>query len=336
MGPGLKVASESTVLRTHNIRHSFADLPDGIRLTLRQNSAAAHLPRALLLHGFPEAAFVWDEILLRLDGIVQATAPNLRGFADSSAPADPKAYRARHVVGDLVALTEHLGAPLDLLVAHDWGGALAWNLAAQRPDLIKQLLIINSPHPAAFLRELLCSQEQQAASAYMTFLCRPDAEPLLAEDDFRRLWPFFTHMGAGDVGQPDGAWLTEDLRERYRQVWRAGLNGGLNYYRASPLKPPTGPDSPIHRIVFKPEEVTVKVPTTVLWGLADKALLPGLLDGLEQWVPQLHLIRVPQATHWIVHEQPQRVAGLIAQQAARGLAGERVEAPGGDAAGPLT
>jgi pimeloyl-ACP methyl ester carboxylesterase len=215
-------------------------------------------------------------------------------------------------VGDLVALIEQLGAPLDLLVAHDWGGALAWNLVAQRPDLIKRLLIVNAPHPAAFLRELLSNPQQQAASAYMNFLCRPDAEALLAEDDFRRLWPFFGQMGAVDPGSPGGAWLTEGLRERYREVWRVGLTGGLNYYRASPLRPPTGPDSPIHRVVFQPEDVTVNVPTTVLWGLADKALLPGLLEGLGQWVPQLELITVPHASHWIVHEQPQRVAELIA------------------------
>jgi pimeloyl-ACP methyl ester carboxylesterase len=219
------------------------------------------------------------------------------------------------VLADLVALIEHLGAPLDLLVAHDWGGALAWNLAAQRPDLIRQLLIINAPHPAAFLRELLTNEEQQAASAYMNFLCRSDAEPLLEADDFRRLWPFFANMGALDANMPGGAWLTGDMRERYREVWRAGLTGGVNYYRASPLRPPTGPDSPIHQVNFKLEDVTVIVPTTVLWGLADKALTVDLLRGLEQWVPSLNLIRVPEASHWIVHEQPERVASLIAQLA---------------------
>ncbi len=310
------MGSESFGLRTP-IRQSIATLSDGIHLTLRQNSLASEKPRALLLHGFPEAAFAWDPILQRLDGIVQATAPNLRGFADSSAPVDPKAYRARCLVGDLVGLIEHIGAPLDLLVAHDWGGALAWNLAAQRPDLIKQLLIINAPHPAAFLRELRDSAEQQAASAYMNFLCRPDAEALLAADDFRRMWPFFTNMGAHDERHPGGGWLTDSLREQYRQVWRAGLTGGLNYYRASPLRPPTGPDSPIHRVSFAHQEVTIQVPTTVLWGLADTALPTGLIEGLEAWVPQLRLIRVPEATHWIVHEQPDRVATLIAELAAR-------------------
>lgn len=304
------MGSVSITARTP-IRLSAADLPHGIRLSLRENTAATHLPRALLLHGFPEAAFAWDDILSRLDGIVHATAPNLRGFADSSSPVEAVQYRAKHLVRDVAALIEQQGAPLDLLVAHDWGGALAWSLAAQRPDLIKQLLIINAPHPAAFLRELLHNGRQQSGSAYMNFFCRPDAEQLLAEDDFRRLWPFFTNMGAADPAHAGGAWLTAELRDAYRAVWRAGLTGGLNYYRASPLRPATGPDSAIHRVAFRPEDVTVTVPTTVLWGLADMALLPALIEGLDEWVPQLKLITEPDATHWIVHEQPARVAELI-------------------------
>lgn len=311
----LKMGSASIFLRTP-IQHAAAELPGGIRLTLRHNCPGPGLPRVLLLHGFPEAAFAWDEILQRLDGIVQATAPNLRGFADSSSPTDAKAYRPRYPVGDLAALIEQIGAPVDLLVAHDWGGALAWNLAAQRPDLIKHLLIINAPHPAAFLRELLSNPQQQAASAYMNFLCRPDAEQRLAEDDFRRLWSFFSSMGAADPAGVGRGWLTEPVRELYREVWRAGLTGGLNYYRASPLRPAVNADSPIHRVSFKPEEVTVRVPTTVLWGMADTALAPGLLEGLGQWVPQLRLIRVPEGSHWIVHEQPERVAALVAELAA--------------------
>lgn len=301
----------------HSLHFSAAELAGGIRLTLRQNHpptpVVSSRPRALLLHGFPEAAFAWDAVQHRLTGVVDTTAPNLRGFADSSSPKDIMAYRAKYLVADLVGLIEHLGAPIDLLVAHDWGGALAWNLAAQFPGLIKRLLIINAPHPATFLRELRSNPQQHAASAYMNFLCRPDAETLLAEDDFRRLWPFFTNMGAEDPARPGGGWLTAAVREQYREVWRQGLHGGLNYYRASPLRPPQSPEDAIHRLEFTAEAVTIRVPTTVLWGEADTALPSGLLQGLDQWVPHMDLIRVPEATHWIVHEKPERVADTIAQ-----------------------
>ena len=284
------------------IRHFELTLPQGITLACR--GAGEGRARVLLLHGFPEAAFVWDEVMQRVAPHAVCVAPNLRGYVGSSAPADLSAYRAKHLVADVVAAIEALGAPLDLLVAHDWGGALAWNLAAQRPDLVRRLLMINSPHPATFLRELRHNPQQQAASAYMSFLCRPDAAHLLAEDDFRRLWPF--------LGEP--AWLTPAVRDQYRQAWSnggRGLDGPLNYYRASPLRPPLSADDPLHRVELPDEAVTVRVPTTLLWGERDKALLPALLEGLDRWVPQLRIERVPEASHWIVHEQPGRVAELI-------------------------
>jgi pimeloyl-ACP methyl ester carboxylesterase len=287
----------------NTVRTFDQTLPHGITLACR--AAGEGRVRALLVHGFPEAAFVWDEVMLRLAPRTATLAPNMRGYIGSSAPAEVSAYRAKHLVADLVALIENAGAPLDLLVAHDWGGACAWALAAQRPELIKRLLIINSPHPATFLRDLKADAEQQAASAYMNWLCRPDAEQLLAEDDFRRLWGGFL-KGV--------AWLTPELKARYQEAWAnqgRGFTGPLNYYRASPLRPALKADDPIHTLQLPDELVTVRVPTTVLWGEQDTALRPCLLDGLERWVPQLTIQRVPDASHWIVHEQPSLVAETI-------------------------
>ena len=279
-----------------------AVLPHGITLSCRATGAGA--PRVMLLHGFPEAAFAWDEVMLSLADRARCIAPNLRGYERSSAPADVQAYRAKHLGADIAGLIAQVGAPIDLLVAHDWGGAVAWNLAASRPTLLKRLLIVNSPHPATFLRELRDNPAQQAASAYMNFLCRSDAAARLEEDDFARLWPFFTNMAGA-------AWLDAATRERYREVWRCGFEGALNYYRASPLRPPLSSDDAIHSLVLPPDATTVRVPTTVLWGEADVALPPTLLDGLDAFVPELDLRRVPGATHWIVHERPALVAETI-------------------------
>jgi epoxide hydrolase 4 len=280
-----------------------ATLPHGITLSCR---AAGPLdgPRVVLLHGFPEAAFIWDGVMERLAPRLRCVAPNLRGYERSSAPAEVSAYRAKALVADIAALIAQQGAPIDLLVAHDWGGALAWNLAALQPELMRHLLIINSPHPATLLRELRDNPAQQAASAYMNFLCRPDAAALLAENDFARLWGFFTPMGGK-------AWLTEPLHEQYRSVWRAGLDGALNYYRASPLRPALSADDPIHALTLPDDLIRVRVPTTVLWGDADIALPTALLDGLEAFVLQLDVQRVSGATHWLIHEQPARVAATI-------------------------
>ena len=169
-------------------------------------------------------------------------------------------------------------------------------------------MIINSPHPGTFTRELRNSPAQQQASAYMNFLARPDAEALLAADDFKRMWPFFLLMKAG----PDGfGWLSEEVKQQYREVWSAGLTGACNLYRVTPMKPPL-PGQTIDGIPVLPRErLVVNVPTFVFWALDDAALLPGLLEGLDEYVPDLVVKKVPGATHWIVHEQPRLVAGEI-------------------------
>jgi len=284
-----------------------AALPHGITLSCRA-AGPRDAPRLMFLHGFPEAAFVWDEVMLALGQNHRCIAPNLRGYERSSAPPQVEAYRAKHVMADLAALIAQTGeGPLAALVAHDWGGAVAWNLAVQQPPLMQRLVIVNSPHPGTFLRELRHNPAQQQASAYMSFFCRDDAAALLAQNDYARLWQAFA--GAD--------WLSDELKDRYRAVWRASLQGGLNYYRASPLRPPTAGDASLTTLQLPAELVTVRVPTRVVWGMDDHALLPGLLDGLEEFVPGLHVTRVPGASHWIVHERPQ----LIVQEIERALAG---------------
>ena len=327
----------------------IAELPHGMRLSCRSAGERGR-PVLMFLHGFPEAAFAWDELLARFaapeHGGYRCVAPNLRGYEQSSRPADVSAYHAKHLAQDIAALIAAECGPqgqLVALIAHDWGGAVAWNLAAARPELMKRLVIINSPHPQTFWRELRQNPAQQAASAYMNFLVRPDAEALLAENDFARLWPFFDLMGAsgaaaqqqaaaalsdnaigpGDAAQapalPDGAgWMTDALRAQYRAVWTgdgsrpgAGLTGGLNYYRGSPLRPAREGDAAAAGVELPPEAFTVKLPTLVLWAMQDSALLPELLSGLQRWVPQMQLERIERATHWVVHEQPARVAASI-------------------------
>ena len=281
-------------------------LPHGITLSCRV-AGAPGAPLLVFLHGFPEGAFVWDELLLHFAGRYRCVAPNLRGFERSSSPQAPQDYRAKHLVADIEALIAHCGGPAAALIAHDWGGAVAWNLAVQRPASIERLVIINSPHPATFLREMQRNPAQQAASAYMNFLCRPEAEALLAADDYARMWPFFRRTG--EAAGPD--WLTDAVRDQYREVWDHGLRGGCNYYRASPLRPPTADDDGVLEVAFAPEFVTVPVPTLVIWGEDDRALPVALLDGLEAYLPRGRIVRVPGATHWIVHERGPWIAQQI-------------------------
>jgi epoxide hydrolase 4 len=147
-------------MASYTVEKSIISLPHGINLSLRSCGQAGR-PVLMFLHGFPEAAFVWDELLTHFaqpeHGGYHCIAPNLRGFEQSSSPAEPEQYRAKHLVQDIATLigmvsSGHGGegnadGQLAALVAHDWGGAVAWNLAAAMPQLMQKLVIINSPHP---------------------------------------------------------------------------------------------------------------------------------------------------------------------------------------------
>ena len=290
-------------------------LPHGITLSCRAAGERGR-PVLMFLHGFPEAAFVWDFLLEYFsrseNGGYRCVAPNLRGFEQSSAPTEVSAYRPKHLVQDIAALiaieAQSQGGQLAALVAHDWGGAVAWNLANQLPQLARQLVIINSPHPGTFLRELKNNPAQQAASAYMNFLIRPEAEKLLAQDDYRRLWEFLTKT---KNGTPAPEWLTEEVKAQYRKVWDHGLTGGCNLYRASPLRPPRPQDPAAAAVDLPHAMLSVSLPTLVIWALDDIALPPLLIDGLDRYVEHLTLQTVADASHWIVHEKPQLVAQLV-------------------------
>ncbi|PIT74237.1 alpha/beta hydrolase [Limnohabitans sp. G3-2] len=286
----------------------------------------------LFLHGFPEGAWVWDPLLRHFsrpeNGGYRCVAPNLRGYERSSAPEDVKAYRAKHLVQDILALIEAecgpaptaapTAAPLAALVAHDWGGAVAWNLANQHPKRLRQLVIINSPHPGPLLQALQHDPAQQAASAYMNFLVQADAAALLAANDFERLLGFLTGQDTSLTSltaTPDSAsrpdWLTAEVQAKYREVWQHGLQGGLNYYRASPLRPATASDPGASAIQIPEDALRIDVPTLLLWALDDVALLPCLSEGLDAHIPELKRVTIENATHWVVHEQADRVMAEI-------------------------
>jgi epoxide hydrolase 4 len=303
------------------------DLPHGITLSCRACGEPGR-PVLMFLHGFPEAAFVWDPLLVHFsrpeNGGYRCVAPNLRGYELSSAPADVKAYRAKFLVQDIVALIDtECGTeqPLAALIAHDWGGALAWNVANQYPQRLRQLVVINSPHPGPFVLAMQNNPAQQAASAYMHFLVQPDAAAQLSANGFERLLGFLRGQEeqlGGDMGHANSLaakaapWLTPAVENQYRAVWQQGLDGALNYYRASPLRPPTEQDPGAAAITLPPEMLHIAVPTLVLWAQDDIALLPCLTEGLAEHIPQLKLVPIEHATHWVVHEQPERVVREIA------------------------
>ncbi|HEY7760124.1 MAG TPA: alpha/beta hydrolase [Burkholderiales bacterium] len=283
------------------IESRYAALANGITL---HYAACGTGPPIVFVHGFPEFWYEWKDLLADFGRDHLAVAPDMRGYNLSSKPGEVEAYRAKHLVEDLRLLLDHLGAQRCAMVAHDWGGAVAWSFAALHPERLDRLVVINAPHPVIFARELRDNPAQQQASAYMNLFRSAKAERVLEADNYLRL-----RRSTLDAWAANGGTATEADRAAYLAAWSqpGALTGGLNYYRASPLHPPDS-GAPAD---LAPDAFRVRVPTLVIWGERDHALLLGNLEGLERQVQDLRVIRIPEGSHWVVHEQPARIAGLI-------------------------
>ncbi|MEB0139159.1 MULTISPECIES: alpha/beta hydrolase [unclassified Undibacterium] len=283
----------------------YLTLDNGTRLHFASAGEKGR-PLLLFVHGFPEFWYEWVAQLPEFGRDYYALAPDLRGFNLSDMPTDLAAYKARHIVDDLRLLILASGYQRAVIVAHDWGGAVCWNMAIALPQMVEKLIIINSPHPYLFTQALAQTGSQQAASEYMNWLRAEGSEQALANNDFALLDGFFNGMG-----QPAAAWFDAATKARYHACWARGLHGGVNYYRASPLHPPTAGQRGPLQLNLNRDDFQVRVPTRVIWGENDQALPVTLLDGLEEFVADLQVERIPEGSHWIIHEQPQRVNTLI-------------------------
>jgi epoxide hydrolase 4 len=271
-------------------------------------------PLMLFLHGFPEFWYEWKAQLREFSNDHFAVSPDLRGYNLSDKPPELDAYRIPVLIEDIRGLADHFRTGKKLvLVAHDWGGALAWGFAIAHPEYLEKLVIINAPHPAIFRELLEKDVEQQAASQYMLMFRSPGAEEFLDANDCALL--------VQNILEPllkTGA-LSEADKAEYLKAWSqpGALTGGLNYYRANHTGPPAPPE--MEKIIgtsglaIPPEfaQMKVRVPTLVIWGEKDVALTVKNLDGLEKYVPQLTVKRIPDASHWVVHEKTAEVTRVI-------------------------
>ena len=293
------------------LRSGFAQA-NGVRLHY-ETAGSGRL--VLFLHGFPEFWRCWQRQLEHFGADHLAVAPDMRGYNLSECPAGVAHYRAKLLVEDIRQLAAGFTQDKFVLVAHDWGGAVAWTFAIAHPELLSHLVIINSPHPYGFWRELANNPAQQQASDYMLLLRDPKAERVLAANNYARL------LKMRFAGRAEGPALDAD-RAAYLEAWSqpGALTGSLNYYRASPLYPPTAADPGAAKFRLDPKDFVVRVPTLAIWGERDTALLPSILDGIEEWVPGIEVVRVPDATHWVMDEKPDLVNAEIRRFISKGQA----------------
>ena len=264
-------------------------------------------PAIVLLHGFPESHRTWRGVAPLLSGEFRLVMPDQRGFAGSDRPQDVDAYATDILIDDIFALADTLGLERFSLVGHDWGGAIAWGAALRRDPRLERLVIINAPHPVVFQKSLIEDSDQRAASQYINAFRTPGFEKAVEAMGFDA---FFDKTFARLV---DVSKISPAEREKYIAEWSqpGGFAAMLNWYRGSKvIVPPPGLTVPLPDWLLRAFP-KVPVPTLVIWGMQDGALLPIQLEGLDELVEDLRIVRLSDAGHFAPWEAPAEVAGAV-------------------------
>ncbi|MFW9952436.1 MAG: alpha/beta fold hydrolase [Candidatus Thorarchaeota archaeon] len=235
-----------------------------------------------LLHGFPDFWFGWKKLIPLIKDKFQLIIPDMRGYNLSDKPTGVENYRIELLIEDIHGLIEHFGFKSVYLAGHDWGGVLSWFIAEKHPDKIKKLAIINAPHLKIFQEKLKNDDAQKKASSYIFRFLKPDGEAPLIANNFQLM-----RMG-----------LKED-EDKYMAAWSqpGSITCGVNYYRAN--------------MDYEDWTGIIKVPTLVIHGMKDGAILPVVLDGLDNYIKDLKIIRADGLGHSAMKEDPQMVASAF-------------------------
>ena len=269
-------------------------------------------PLVVLLHGFPEFWYSWREQIPALaDAGFHVVAPDMRGYNRSEKPHGVDAYRLEELVGDVVGLLDRFDAERAHVVGHDWGGIVAWETAIRHPDRLADLAVLNAPHPGAYRRELLQHPEQWRRSSYaMAFQLPRLPEFVLGARNCAGVAKLLV-----DSAMTPSSFDERDLR-RYREAaCRPGaLTSAINYYRAQFR---SGLRRELGAVLGDRRSLDVDVPTLLVWGEADVALDVALTEGLDRWVDDLRVERLPDVSHWVHHERPEQVSELLVEYLSR-------------------
>jgi pimeloyl-ACP methyl ester carboxylesterase len=290
-----------TELRTERIA-----LSTGITLSV-QHGGPEDASAILFLHGFPESHRTWRNQLDDLARDYRVVAPDQRGFAASDKPEGVDNYQTGKIVQDAMALMDALGIEHFTLVGHDWGGAVAWATALQHPIRVRRLVIVNAPHPLVFQKSLIEDEAQREASQYINFFRSPLAEAGIAAMGLEGF------LDKVLLSHSDATKLPEEERRHYLGDWKQPgvLTSMLNWYRAASVEVP-GPGeeakAPLWTHAPFPK---LRMPTLVVWGMKDPALLPVQLSGLHDLVEDLRIVTSQTAGHFITWEEPGTVTSAI-------------------------
>ena len=273
------------VVHANGLRFDVTECGEGDRL-------------ALCLHGFPESPYSWRyQMKLLADMGYRVWAPSLRGYGNTERPTRVSDYKMDILVEDIGALIDSANAKEVVLLAHDWGGAIAWEFMLRKTRPIDRFIVMNIPHPKRFALALRKPFGPQFRRSWYIFLFQLPWLPewYLTKDDYRAIRGAFKSMAIDKSRFP-----TEVLKV-YRDLASApgAVGAMLAYYRAA-LRFPT-----------KITRAKIEVPTLMIWGEDDTALGKELTYGTDELVSTLTLRYIPACSHWVQQEKPEIVNAMI-------------------------
>jgi pimeloyl-ACP methyl ester carboxylesterase len=250
-------------------------------------------PLAVLLHGFPECWYSWrKQIPVLARAGYRVLAPDLRGYNLSDKPKGVQSYQIDRLTADILALIRTLGRERATIVAHDWGGAVAWRLAMDYPEAVERLVVMNAPHPVTFAKALASDWSQRLRSWYMFFFQLPWLPETLLTLSPRATARLFFQRTAVRTD----AFSSADLETMAAALAQPGaMKAMIHWYRAS--------------FRYRPAQRThpIEAPTLLIWAEDDIALGRPLTHGLDRWVPELQVHYIPHCGHWVQNEAPEAV-----------------------------
>jgi epoxide hydrolase 4 len=253
-----------------------------------------HGPLIVLLHGFPEFWYSWRlQIPFLADLGYTVVAPDLRGYNDTDKPR--KGYDINTLLRDIVGLIKGLGQEKAVIIGHDWGGVLAWMFSMHYPSMVERLVVLNAPHPGPFQRELRTPKQLRKSWYVFAFQIPWLPEYFLGRNHAAMIAQLIAASAVQKVAFPP------DVLAHYQDAMSkpGALHASLNYYRMFVRR--------AFSLHGKDNIAMIHVPTLLIWGEQDVALDIALTEGLEQWVPNIQIKRIPDSGHWVQQEKPESV-----------------------------